>query len=481
MESVLEIPQFYYLFYSYIKFSGSFFPKMQSSSVMPIMPVLQGPFGGNGGEEFNDLIQLNPAVTLRSGIVIQEINVRAGDYVDSIQVTYHFSNNTTRSLDRRGGTGGSFSKITLEEDEVLVKVEGKINGQLIGQLIFTSRRTNGDERKHGPYGNTGTTPFSTEGLIMAFSGRSCGTLDSLGVYSFALPTLESEEVGGSGGSPWDDVLNQNLKPFEIQGIAVSYGNQVDSIQTTYRFFDGSLHQAPRRGGTGGSRSATIQFADGEKLTKIEGKTNGVLIDQLTFNTVCRNGTAKVYGPYGKTGRTPFSFEGPILGLRGRSGTLLDALGVYYKSESLSHFRTHDLFGGSGGSPWDDNIGILHPIVIGIKCIKIYSGSQVDGLQVVYRQADGSETQGIHHGGHGGSLSVVTLEKDEQIIRIEGKTNGVLIDQLTFIVKSGEGKETRLGPFGKTGTTPFSVDGHIVGFIGRSGSLMDGLGVYLSVN
>ena len=82
--------------------------------------------------------------------------------------------------------------------------------------------------------------------------------------------------------------------------------------------------------------------------------------------MCRDGTAKVYGPYGKTGRTPFSFEGPILGLRGRSGALLDQLGVYYKNGSLSHFRTYDMFGGSGGSPWDDNIGRLRPMVIGIK-------------------------------------------------------------------------------------------------------------------
>ena len=123
------------------------------------MPVLQGPFGGNGGEGFNDLIDLDPAVILRSGIMIKEVNIKAGDYVDSIQVTYGFNNNATRSLDRRGGLGGPLSRITLEDDEVFVKVEGKINGQLIGQMIFTSRRTNGDERKHGPYGRTGNSIF----------------------------------------------------------------------------------------------------------------------------------------------------------------------------------------------------------------------------------------------------------------------------------------------------------------------------------
>ena len=451
---------------------------MQSS---PVMPVLQGPFGGNGGEGFNDLIELDPAVVLRSGITIKEVNIKAGDYVDSIQVTYGFNNNATRSLDRRGGLGGPLTRITLEDDEVFVKVEGKINGQLIGQLIFTSRRTNGDERKHGPYGRTGTTPFSIEGLVVAFSGQSGGALDSLSVYSYALPTLESEEVGGSGGSLWDDVLEQSFKAFEVQGITVSYSSHVYSIQTTYRFFDGSLYQTPRRGGTGGSRSATIEFADGEKLTKIEGKTNGVLINQLTFNTVCRDGTAKVYGPYGKTGRTPFSLEGPILGLRGRSGALLDQLGVYYKNGSLSQFRTYDMFGGSVGSPWDDNIGRLRPMVIGIKQIKIRSGNQVDSFQVVYCQADGSQTQGVRHGGYGGSLSTITLAKDEQIVRVEGKTNGVLIDQITFIIRNSKGNEFSYGPFGKTGETPFSVDGHIVGFFGRSGTLIDGLGVYLSVD
>ena len=71
------------------------------------------------------------------------------------------------------------------------------------------------------------------------------------------------------------------------------------------------------------------------------------------------------------------------------------------------------------------------------------------------QADGSQTQDVRHGGYGGSLSTITLEKDEQIVRVEVKKNGVLIDKITFITRNSKGKKIRHGPFKTTGKTPFT--------------------------
>ena len=132
-------------------------------------------------------------------------------------------------------------------------------------------------------------------------------------------SIKSASFGGSGGSAFDDIIG-------IVGMKIRSGNQVDSVQVTYRLSDGSTFEAPKHGGTGGSLKS-FTLADDEKLIKVEGKTNGVLVDQVTFYS----NKGKTYGPYGKTGETPFSVKGSeIIAVFGRAGNLLDRLGVHYK-------------------------------------------------------------------------------------------------------------------------------------------------------
>ena len=132
-------------------------------------------------------------------------------------------------------------------------------------------------------------------------------------------SVASKGFGGTGGSKFDD------KVVGIAGMKIRSGNQVDSIQVTYRYADGSTFEGPRHGGSGGSESQ-FKLAKGEYLVKMEGKTNGVLVDQVTFYS--NRGTK--YGPYGKTGAQSFSVEGTeIVSVFGRAGNLLDNLGVNY--------------------------------------------------------------------------------------------------------------------------------------------------------
>ena len=61
---------------------------------------------------------------------------------------------------------------------------------------------------------------------------------------------------------------------------------------------------------------------------MEGMTNGVVLDMLTFCSNLNN----VYGLYGITGQTPFSVTASeIVAFFGRYGSfnILDAIGVYY--------------------------------------------------------------------------------------------------------------------------------------------------------
>ena len=131
-------------------------------------------------------------------------------------------------------------------------------------------------------------------------------------------SIRSASYGGTGGAAFDDIIG-------IAGMRIRSGNQVDSIQVTYRLSDGSTFEGPKHGGSGGSPKS-FTLASDEKLIKVEGKTNGVLVDQVTFHS----NKGKTYGPYGRTGKTAFSVEGgEIIAVFGRAGNLLDNLGVYY--------------------------------------------------------------------------------------------------------------------------------------------------------
>ena len=77
----------------------------------------------------------------------------------------------------------------------------------------------------------------------------------------------------------------------------------------------------------------------------------------------------------------------------------------------------------------------------------------------------------------GLASSFTLAANERIVRMEDKSNNVLVDQVTFITMTADGTQRSYGPFGKTSKTPFSVEGYIIGFYGRSGNFLDALGTY----
>ena len=136
-------------------------------------------------------------------------------------------------------------------------------------------------------------------------------------------------------------------------------------------------------------------------------------------------------------------------------------------------KKSNMVAGAGGKTFDD----LQDDIVGIRKITIWHGAQIDGIEIVYIKADGSTTEGIHHGGKGGSRSTVELDADEYIIKVEGYTNGELIDRIGFTVKEASGEERKYGLFGSTGGNAYSFQGYIVAFHGRAGSMLDGLGVY----
>ena len=132
-------------------------------------------------------------------------------------------------------------------------------------------------------------------------------------------------------------------------------------------------------------------------------------------------------------------------------------------------------GGSGGDPFDDYI----PSIAGVHAINISYDSQVESIQVTYRLINGSLYQAPKHGGYRHPPMTITLAPGEYISEIKGKTNGVLVDQMSIVTfQPKKFLKKTYGPFGKTGEQDFSMEGYVVGFFGRSGSLLDNIGLHI---
>ncbi|XP_064384213.1 uncharacterized protein LOC135333198 [Halichondria panicea] len=264
--------------------------------------------------------------------------------------------------------------------------------------------------------------------------------------------------GGSGGSTFDDFTTKS-SIVGIQKIYIRAGNQVDGIQVVYRLANGQTWTSGQHGGGGGT-DYSFSVGEGKFISKIEGKTNETLVDQLTFTVTNDNGSTTIHGPYGTTGNTPFSVEGNVIAVCGRADNLLDGVGFYLYA------------------PLNKMLWLHGP---GLKISKLYirSGDQVNGIQAEYVALGGSIVKGPSFGGTEGSSHVMVVGLDEVIEKMEGMTKLELIDQVTFTMRNTKGVRRTAGPYGKTGNTPFSVTAlnGIQGLYGRAGDLIDALGVY----
>lgn len=292
------------------------------------------------------------------------------------------------------------------------------------------------------------------------------------------PFIKSRGEGGYGGSPFDDfnitVGNATIVGVHSINISSERQIQIDSFQVTYLLSSGGLYTAPRHGKTT-TPPLTITLARDEYIEKIEGKTNGDYVDQLTITILdAKQYQRRVHGPYGKTGMYPFSFEGYIVGFFGSSGSVLDNLGVHL----LTPTKTKIAFTSEGGENFDDNPDLLFPPVIRISKLFVHHGDSVDSIQAEYQLLGGGKILAKKHGGDGGGLSIVSLDAGESIIGLECKTRGLLIDQLTFTTRKENGTIVHYGPFGKYGTDTFSLSGNVIGLIGTENNYcLKGIGAY----
>ena len=135
------------------------------------------------------------------------------------------------------------------------------------------------------------------------------------------------------------------------------------------------------------------------------------------------------------------------------------------------FTKTQQFGGNGGNSFSDDL----TEVCRLASINIRSGSHVDMIQAVWQIAGGAILSGPSHGGTGGTLSKIELEKGELINRVEVRA-GTRVDQLTFYTTFGR----KWGPYGGNGGDLHVLEhlSGITGFVGGSGTEIDRIGFWV---
>ena len=293
--------------------------------------------------------------------------------------------------------------------------------------------------------------------------------------------------GGKGEEIFNDYNDDFIGIHSIL-VSVTNSDKVESIQVTYLLANKSLYQAPRLGSVKGiNPPVEITLVSGEYVQKIEGKTSGVLIDQLTIVTRGpKQDVNTTYRPFGYGRKTNFSSEGYVVGFFGSSGEMLNSIGVYHFPPS----KRSDVFGQSytiEPLTFSDNPDTYFPPVVKIRKLFIYHASQVNSIQAQYQLWGGDMRLGAKFGAKFsakfGNLTTINFDDDEEILGIEGSAAVGGLCQLTFLSRRYNLSQPVLynGPFGWpcSGKKPtsFSVSGNILGFFGNFQYAVTAFGVY----
>lgn len=289
------------------------------------------------------------------------------------------------------------------------------------------------------------------------------------------PVVRFAEKGGPSGQAFDDIGKIKNSIFNIHAIVIGSGQQVDSIQVTYKLKNGSLLKAPRHGKKGSSPPTKINLAEDEYVSKIEGTTDGNTVNQLTITTKRPNAyIERIRGPFGTVaGPQNFSLtESFILGFHGRSGDHLNSIGIY----CLAPINESEH---CGYSPiqYRELPDAKFPPVVKISKISLYHGQEVFTLQMEYQLHGGGTRLGQQIGGVSGNLTTIEFGPGEQLVGAKGLVLNWTYNylaELSFISRKRNQETVVYGPYGGlywdfTGT-PFSILGNAVGFAGSSISL-----------
>ncbi|XP_078167866.1 mannose/glucose-specific lectin-like [Carex rostrata] len=416
---------------------------------------------------------------------IVKIIIYHGTYIYSLIVDCEH-NDTTRCTYRWGRNYTYNNEVNFETNEYITSVNGHIHGvRHLESICFVSSlvlKTN--LRVYGPYGidQPGSKPFEFSvplgSQIIGFHGyrsdESLTTLNlvnALGVYvrqSNGTITKEGPFLGDGG-------IVKRMDPTcitRIVKIRIYHGYQINGL--IVNFERNGTTQCTGLWGKNEGTLDEINFKTNEYIKSVKGNYGSTsMLNSLVLVT-----NLDVYGPYGMGEGQSFehtSQNGQIISFFAcvRMNHVID-LGVHIQVPTISKSV---LCGGSGGSARDvDDVSAISRIWD----VKIRYDDTIHALSVGYVLNEYSYKETPLWGGETGKLAKIDL-RYEDIKSVRGYVGyfGDIFTVRSLQLITNYGRS--YGPYGKEEGTPFELsafDGRIIGFHGRSGEYLNGIGVYV---
>ncbi len=291
----------------------------------------------------------------------------------------------------------------------------------------------------------------------------------MSAWGFGQQPASTTIVGIQQGAQFSD--SQTASRGRVSGVYVFVDNDsICGLQVQFKLSNGRFSMSSRRGSSGGQRRF-FQLDSDEYIVGLSGRYS-TRIDSLRIHTNKR--ASPLFG--GSGGTQDYQIDvgtgNQAVGFIGRAGRSLNAIGLSYLSLTIPLAGETIVVGGSGGSAFSDSD---IPQGARISEVRVRSGEMIHAIQAVYKLGDGRVFEGEIHGGDGGTLSVFRLDSNEYLVGFSGRS-GVHINSLSIRTNK------RTSPvFGESrGGNIFNINvplgNQAIGFMGRSGSYLDAIGL-----
>lgn len=130
-------------------------------------------YGGTGGDQFYDNFSV---------VGIKKIEVWYDTTtIQGIQTTYINTSGTSFLSSLHGRSNKEFTKVTIpfSYGEKIIAIIGH-HDNLVRNIVFLTETLSGARHVYGPYGGKANTMFVVNRNVVAFFGRSGGSIDALG-------------------------------------------------------------------------------------------------------------------------------------------------------------------------------------------------------------------------------------------------------------------------------------------------------------
>lgn len=373
-----------------------------------------GPWGGTGGYPWDDGVYST----------IRQIVIGHGATIDSIRIEYDLKGRSVWSETHGGTDGGSETdKVKLDfPDEVLVSVSGHYGSVCGTPVIIRSLTFQSNSSTYGPFGTEDGTPFSlpvSSGKIIGFHGRSGSYLNSIGFYlkqvHFPTPVNPSPASPLSLPSPQSRNSAYGLTGGDARpDMVLAVRDRGDSYAVYASNHPKQQYTNPSPDGAIWNKMVSVPSYYGD-----------------TTGAAAVGGSPQTYGPWG----------------------------------------------GSGGTIFDDGV------YTGVWQINLTRAVGISSIKVLYDR-NGQAVWGNKHGFSGGVIpdKIIFDFPSEVLTHITGFYDSAIIMGPTVVrsLMFHTNKRT-YGPYGDEYGTYFSTsftNGRIVGFHGREGWYINGIGVHV---